>query len=241
MPDCDYCGASFDDEDAYLAHLESEHRGELGRIDRRRIDDSDDEEDDLPIGLIAIGIVFVGAAVVVGYIAFGGGASGPSTGADASGIEAEPLPDRGDQALLQNVQQHPSEGTQHVPPDTDVEYNTTPPTSGPHYGATVSAGFYSQAQPAGELVHTLEHGAVVIYYDEDALSPEAEQSLREWASVHTGTWQSVVVVPNPYDEVDSPFVLTAWRHSLRMSEYDAEVVQAFLAEYLGRGPENPVR
>jgi hypothetical protein len=241
MPDCDYCGASFDDEDAYLAHLDAEHRGELGRIDRRRIDDVDDEEDDLPIGLIAIGIIFVGAAVVVGYIAFGGGGSGPSTGADAGGIEAQPLPDSGDQALLQNVQQYPSEGTQHVSPDTEVEYNTTPPTSGNHYDATVSAGFYTQTQSAGEIVHTLEHGAVVIYYDEDALSPEAERSLREWASVHTGTWQSVVVVPNPYDEVDSPFVLTAWRHSLQMSEYDAEVVQAFLAEYLGRGPENPVR
>ena len=171
-------------------------------------------------------------------LAFGGGGS---DGADASGIESEPLPDSGDQALLQDVQQYPSEGTQHVPPDTDVEYNTTPPTSGPHYGGTVSAGFYTQVQPAGDLVHTLEHGAVVIYYDEDALSPEAEQSLREWASAHTGTWQSVVVVPNPYDEVDSPYVLTAWRHSLRMSEYDAEAVQAFLAEYLGRGPENPVR
>lgn len=37
MPDCDYCGASFDDEEAYLSHLGTEHADELGRIDRRRV------------------------------------------------------------------------------------------------------------------------------------------------------------------------------------------------------------
>lgn len=38
MPDCDYCEKSFGGEDAYLDHLAAEHDGELGRIDRRRVD-----------------------------------------------------------------------------------------------------------------------------------------------------------------------------------------------------------
>ena len=241
MPGCDYCEASFADEDEYLAHLETEHRGELGPIDRRRIDgEGDDENAGLPTGPLVLGIVLVVASVAVAYSVFAGG-GGDANGTDASGIEAEPLPENGDQALLEDVEQHPSEGTQHVEQGTDLNYEAIPPTSGPHYSTTTAAGFYGEPQPDGAIVHSLEHGAVVIYYDEDALSEEAEQSLREWASAHTGTWQSVIVVPNPYEGVDSPYVLTAWRQSLRLNQYDAEVVQAFLAEYLGRGPENPVR
>jgi hypothetical protein len=238
MPECDYCGASFADEDEHLAHLETEHRDELGPIDRRRIEDRQGDERGLPTGPLVLGVVLVVASIAVGYAVLSGGGG---DGTDASGIEAEPLPENGDQALLEDVERHPLEGAQHVDAGTDVDYETTPPTSGRHYDATTAAGFYTGPQPEEELVHSLEHGAVVIYYDEDALSEETEQSLREWASAHTGPWRSVIVVPNPYEEVDAPYVLTAWRHSLRMSEYDAEVVRAFLAEYLGRGPENPVR
>lgn len=244
MPDCDYCEASFEDEEAYLAHLQAEHKGEIGRIDRRRVDGtaSNNEEDGLPIGPIILGLILLVAVAIVAYtVTVGGGTDGAAADADPGGPETESLPDSGEQALLEGVTQHPNEGTEHVSPDTDVEYDTTPPTSGPHYSGTVDAGFYTEAPPAGDIVHTLEHGAVVIYYDADALSPEAEQSLNEWASAHTGFWQSVVVVPHTDESVDSPYVLTAWRHSVRLSEYDTEIVRAFLAEYLGRGPENPVR
>lgn len=37
MPECGYCEASFDDGDAYTAHLEADHADELGPIDRRRV------------------------------------------------------------------------------------------------------------------------------------------------------------------------------------------------------------
>jgi hypothetical protein len=49
----------------------------------------------------------------------------------------------------------------------------------------------------------------------------------------------VIVVPS--ETIETPYVLTAWQAMLRMEEYDAETVRAFLAEYLGRGPEHPVR
>ena len=38
MTECDYCGESFDSEDAYLNHLQAEHRDELGRIDQKRVE-----------------------------------------------------------------------------------------------------------------------------------------------------------------------------------------------------------
>jgi len=38
MEECDHCSASFDDEDAYLEHLGTEHRDDLGRIEERRVE-----------------------------------------------------------------------------------------------------------------------------------------------------------------------------------------------------------
>jgi hypothetical protein len=179
-----------------------------------------------------LAVAGAGAVALAGCLGGGGG---------DGGIESEPLPERGDQSLLADVRSYPSEGIRHVDRGRDVEYDTYPPTSGPHYDGTVAAGFYDETPAMGDVVHTLEHGAVVIYYDPDALTESAEESLRAWANAHTGTWRSVVVVPHARSDPEAPYVLTAWRHLLRMDEYDATVVRAFLAEYLGRGPENPVR
>lgn len=157
------------------------------------------------------------------------------------GGQANELPCEGDPELLQDVQTHPSEGTDHVESGTSVEYDTMPPTSGPHYSSATDAGFYEETPPLGNLVHSLEHGAVVIYYDPEALSSSAEEDLTELASTYTDTWASVIVAPHPESSPEAPYVLTAWRHLLRLEEYREDVVRAFLAEFLGRGPENQVR
>lgn len=68
MPDCDYCGASFADESAYLDHLEAAHRDELGAIDRRRIDADDGDEGDRDLALYAVGIL--GVALIAGLLTY---------------------------------------------------------------------------------------------------------------------------------------------------------------------------
>lgn len=158
-----------------------------------------------------------------------------------SGLEAQPLPSRGDRALLQEVQSFPSQGQQHVAQGTPIAYQTSPPTSGSHYPSATRAGFYTEAPPLGNLVHSLEHGAVVIYYDPKNFAAEAERSLKAFASAHQNPWASVMVVPNPEPNPDAAYVLTAWTKMLKLDSYDVQVVRAFLAEYLGRGPENRVR
>lgn len=175
----------------------------------------------------AAGAVAVGS--LAGCLGFGGGGGSGS------------LPDSGDQELLSSVESFPSEGNDHVQQGSQIDYARMPPTSGPHYSSTVSAGFYSEPQPLGGLVHTLEHGAIVAYYDPQAITDEARKNLKQLANTHTGTWRSFVAVPYPYENPESAYTLTAWRHRLRMDEYSAETVRAFTAEYLGRGPENPVR
>ena len=243
MVDCDYCGESFEGEDAYLDHLEASHGDEMGAIDQRRVDSrASDDGSSIPVGVVVVGIIVALAAGVAIYVTLLSGGGG------ADGIEASSLDDSGDAERLQNVERFESEGADHVADGTDIDYAQTPPLSGTHYNQWTEGGFYEEPLDYGNIVHGLEHGAVVIYYAPDASSEAAgtddetaEASLREFAQTHTGQWRSVIVVPNPEDDPQADYVLTAWQHRLYLDSYDAQTVHAFLSEFLGRGPENPVR
>lgn len=235
MADCDYCEETFGNEEALLEHMRNAHEGELGRIDQRRVGELDGNDGgEFPTGPLALAFIIFASAAVVAFVIFGGGgSSGNSSFGD--------LPEQGDDQLLSGVQTFESEGRDHVDPGTQVDYAQMPPTSGPHYDSTVSAGFYQESQSLGSLVHSLEHGAVIIYYDPAALDSEAQSNIEEYTSTYTGTFSSVIAVPNPRDDPKSAYVLTAWNHRLRMDQYNEDVVRAFVAEYLGRGPEKKVR
>jgi len=238
MVECDYCGASFDDEDAYLDHLAASHEGELGAIDQRRVDGrASDGEASLPLGVVAGGVIVLVAAAVVVYVTqLSGGA-----GVDPDGIESAELSESGDAERLSDVETVPNEGNRHVQAGSNVDYARQPPLSGPHYNTPTEGGFYGEEQEYGNLVHALEHGAVVVYYDPSVTDSNATNSLQEFAATHTGQWRSFIAVPNPDDDPEADYVLTAWRNRLYMDSYDPQTVYAFLSEFLGRGPENPVR
>jgi sulfur carrier protein ThiS len=80
--ECAYCGASFEDDEAYLRHLRDEHRGELGPIEQRRVAEleSDDETPTAAMfGALLGGLLLAG---LLGYVLFfsgGSGASDPNT------------------------------------------------------------------------------------------------------------------------------------------------------------------
>lgn len=78
MPECRYCSESFDDDEAYLDHLAAEHYDELGRIDRRRVDQR--ESDGLPTLPLVAGAVIILIIGAAGVVAFGGGGQGGDSG-----------------------------------------------------------------------------------------------------------------------------------------------------------------
>jgi len=84
MPDCSYCADSFDDEEAYLRHLDTEHADELGPIDRRRIDaDADADDADSSVGIVVIALVVVlaaGGVAGVVLLSSGGSSAGSAQG-----------------------------------------------------------------------------------------------------------------------------------------------------------------
>lgn len=59
------------------------------------------------------------------------------------------------------------QGREHVAVDAVAKfaYNSNPPTSGPHLPTWVRGGVFDKPQSEGELIHSLEHGYVIISYN----------------------------------------------------------------------------
>ncbi len=73
-------------------------------------------------------------------------------------------------ALIESNKPKPGEpilqdGRDHKPEGTTLKYNSNPPTSGDHYASWIFKGFYDTPRIDGNVVHSLEHGYVVIYYN----------------------------------------------------------------------------
>jgi Protein of unknown function (DUF3105) len=78
-------------------------------------------------------------------------------------------------------------GTQdHQPDGTPIMYPVSPPSSGPHYAtwAPFSKKFYSldDRPPVGNLVHNLEHGYTILWYNEATANNKEQLDLIEQIS-----------------------------------------------------------
>lgn len=143
------------------------------------------------------------------------------------------------QPALADVQQEPGKGRTHVAPGTPVAADEDFPLSGTHWPTWVETGFHDERQEKGRLIHSLEHGMVVIYYG--SLADDEQERLRAWTRRFDGNWSGLVVAPHPQLRNRERLVLTAWQHRLDLAEFDAAAIAAFLDAFRGKGPENPVR
>lgn len=127
--------------------------------------------------------------------------------------------------------QVPIMGRIHIPTvDTPHEpYNSSPPTSGPHVGGDAPIpGIYSSPIPYERLVHSLEHGHVVVYYGPDVTAEEMAAARR----LHDRFADRVLVVPSP--EGAPGLVLTSWGRILRMERLHYSEMERFVRAWGGR-------
>ncbi len=140
----------------------------------------------------------------------------------------------------------PSQGNIHIDfgSFSPVAYNSTPPTSGPHYGNLVGWGIYEEPQRYEHLVHNLEDGGVVVYYQCADGCPELLQELRAVMQPYLDQGMHVVLAPNDpawninggpllHKDMESPIAITAWQRILKMDTVDSEKIRSFIEKYEG--------
>ena len=129
----------------------------------------------------------------------------------------------------------------HIAVNSDPgEYNSDPPTSGPHYPNEVQAGFYdtnSYQYPAGYLVHNLEHGYIIFWYNCSLLEEAACTDLKSQIKSVMDEFNNVKVIAYPWDSLDVPVAMTSWGRLQKMETFEAAQARAFYENNLNRSPE----
>jgi hypothetical protein len=149
-----------------------------------------------------------------------------------------------DAACNVRMEAHALEASPHVPEGTAITYATNPPSSGPHY--PVWANFQEYAEPVadGYLVHSMEHGAVLLLYkcdpttcadvisalravrDAIATDPLCDPSIRV----------RVILAPRP--SLDVPVAAAAWGYTYRADCVDAPSLTQFVLDHYAKAPED---
>jgi hypothetical protein len=129
-------------------------------------------------------------------------------------------------------------------PAEQVEYSSSPPTSGKHFAAPAEDGAYDEAPDVKELVHTLEHGRVIIWFKR---SLPAEQRANLKALFDEDTYQ-MVITPDP-TRMKYQVAATAWNAEPtpngtgrllgcpRMNDAVFDAIRTFKDEHRSNGPE----
>lgn len=129
----------------------------------------------------------------------------------------------------------------HIPTDTDPgSYNSDPPTSGLHYANELDAGFYeinNYQYPAGYLVHNLQHGYVILWYNCDILDKSACADLKMQIRSVMDELGRTKLIAYPWSSTDVPLVMTSWGRLQKFEVFDAKEAKLFYNANLNRAPE----
>lgn len=145
-------------------------------------------------------------------------------------------------------------GRGHVPIGTEVSYNSNPPTSGKHYEEWVRAGVYSEEKDDRNLVHSLEHGYIILHYrcaifvddSQNATSSgqsiatqrsikECEDGKNQLAQIYEKKKHKLIVVPRA--NLETKFALTAWDYLDKFNDFDEARIEKFIDAHIEQGPE----
>ncbi len=198
-------------------------------------------------GYGAGGALALAAVVAIAVVALAGGrgggggdgSSGGPSGPSAATYADVPVPpqrvsdlDRAARAAGCTTKSFRSEGRDHV--TEPVRYRSNPPHSGPHNPVPADDGVYDEAPRTEAVVHSLEHGRIVMQF-RPGVSDEVKGQLK---SLYDEDPSHMLLVPNarmPYD-----VAATAWTNVLgcrKASPAVFDAIRAFKVRYRDRGPE----
>jgi len=122
-------------------------------------------------------------------------------------------------------------------------YNSDPPAGGDHYPETMPTKFYQESDlaslpqnPVGYLVHNLEHGYVIFWYNCQVYQGTCDDLMKKIQQVMS-QFGGVKVVAYPWHSIDVPVALTSWGRLLRLSNPDSTLMTQFVQTYRFQAPE----
>ncbi len=142
----------------------------------------------------------------------------------------------GEEVLIQSAD-HVSEDTQPGP------YNSNPPAGGNHFEEDFSAKFYQESDlatlpryPEGYLVHSLEHGYVIFWYN--CLVSETDcitlkQTIQKVMDETGGT----KLIAFPWADMNIPLAMTSWGRILKFDKPDPALMKQFVERNRYQAPE----
>jgi hypothetical protein len=185
------------------------------------------------------------AALVVVVLASGGGdkgGSGRSAAPAGDKFVNAPIPatkatnlEAAAKAAECKVEQHPTEGQKHV--SGHVDYKTNPPSSGNHFEIPAEDGPYApESAPSTEaLVHALEHGRVIFWYQPTA-SPELKGQLK---SLYDEDTYHTLLAPNERKMPDE-VAASSWTRTItcpKVTDKTWDALRLFRDRYRDQAPE----
>jgi hypothetical protein len=111
------------------------------------------------------------------------------------------------------------------PAATPKEWNSFPPTSGPHYGQWVIWGEYDEPVRLAQAIHNLEHGGIAVYYGSDVPAEEVTKLRSFYRSDPVG------MLLSPLPRLGDKIALTAWYAPTEGNEVQVDKSQGILAEF----------
>jgi hypothetical protein len=125
-------------------------------------------------------------------------------------------------------------------------YASVPPASGPHNPIPYGAGVYSTPPPIDRVIHSLEHGAAIVWYAPDASGKELDQIRTFYKGSHVGS--RVIVAPYDYPDqgaagtlpAGTQMALVAWHNVQKCANVNLAAAFGFTSSYtappFGRRP-----
>jgi hypothetical protein len=197
------------------------------------------------VGFIAAGVL-VAAAVVAIIVVIAAGGGGDSGGGGESAAEPggdfvkASIPkaqatnlEAAAKAANCTVKQFANEGSNHV--SGHVDYKTKPPTSGNHFEIPAADGAYAKAPRMEELVHELEHGRIILWFQ-----PKATAQVKgQMKALFDEDTYHMVLAPDDRG-MPAQVAASAWTRSItcpKVTPQTWDALRLFRDRYRDQGPE----
>ncbi len=156
--------------------------------------------------LVVGGVLVLGVIVLIIVLVFGGGS--------AARVGVQQVDDGGG---------HIQDGTVGGP------YSSVPATSGQHWTTPANWGVYTTDNPAVEsqVIHNLEHGGIVIWYQSTATQEDIDQLTQFTEQALNSANHKVILSPWTGEDFGHPIAVTAWDWMLYLDSADIDQVRAF--------------